>query len=816
MRCGPSIALPALFLLASCNGGDGLVDYPDRRWPPHRPGYESPIPGENRKPADGGVLDDVPSRPSPELEAYLDRVSARAGDPVAVHASSRSAGTVRWSLHRLGWYAGARSRQVLAGGEVELRPRGSCPTDAVTGLVRCDWPASFSFALPADAVSGLHLLRLERIGDGFAAVVPLVVVDDRPADLLVLLGAASAQAYNSWGGRSLYPDPDAPTPVLRADAVSFDRPYATQGGGGDLLRFELPLIRFLERYDYDVTYATDLDVARAGAEGLLQRGALVIGGRDLYWSGEQRRAVEDARDRGLPLLFVTGMVGHWKARFEDPSPHGEPRTLVSYKDRPGDDPVPGDPTGRFRDPPVSLPEDALAGAMFGGGTILSHPWVVRNASHFLYRGTGLAEGDTLPFLVGGVWDRTHAGGAAPPGLAVVARSPVLGSDGAGAVAEATVGRVASGALVFDAGSLHFTRGLGVAEVRDPRVERMVANLIEEAIGVSPPKRLGTDPARPRGTASGPYAPAVRTVATGLDRPSGIAALPGGSLAVAETGAHRIAGISRTGVVSVLAGGGGPGHADGPGTAASFSGPTGLAVGPDGTLYVADTGNHCLRRVAFTHARTVTTLAGRCGDRGRADGPAAAARFLSPQGIAYDPASGLLWVADTGNDRIATVDPATGTVVTLAAGRGARDGALATATFRDPTGLAALGDGRMVVVDSGNARLRLVAGGRVTTLAGNVEGFADGPGDGAALAPQGTAAWDGTGLVFADPPAYRVRRAIPGTPATVHTLAGGTPTEADGPGESARIGLPAGVAVDATGTLYVTDGLHGAVRAILRR
>jgi DNA-binding beta-propeller fold protein YncE len=384
------------------------------------------------------------------------------------------------------------------------------------------------------------------------------------------------------------------------------------------------------------------------------------------------------------------------------------------------------------------------------------------------------------------------------------------------VAEATVGRVASGALVFDAGSLFFPRGLGTAEVRDPRVERMVANLIHEAIGIPVPKRVGLDPARPRGTPSGPYAPAVRTLATGLDRPSGIAVLPGGSLVVAETGAHRLAGISRTGTVSVLAGGDGPGHADGPGVAASFSGPTGLAVGPDGTLYVADTGNHCLRRVAFEHARTVATLAGRCGDRGRADGPAGVARFLSPQGIAYDPASGLLWVADTGNDRIATVDPATGAVVTLAAGRGAQDGPLATATFRDPTGLAALGDGRMVVVDSGNARLRLVAGRQVTTLAGGAEGFGDGPGDDAALAPQGPAAWDGTGVVFADPPAYRVRRAIPGTPATVHTLAGGAPTEADGPGETARIGLPAGVAVDATGTLYVTDGLHGTVRTILRR
>jgi DNA-binding beta-propeller fold protein YncE len=799
----------------ACAGGDGLIAMPEDRWPPDRPGYASPVPAENRHPGDGTVLDGVPALPAGELEGYLDRVSARAGDTVTVHVASRTPGDARWSLHRLGWYAGDRSRQVLEGGTVPVAPNEPCATDAATGLLRCAWPASFSFAVPADAVSGLHLVRIERLADGLATVIPLVVVDDRPADLVVLLGAASAQAYNAWGGRSFYPDPDAPTPVLRADAVSFDRPYATEGGGGDLLRYDVPLIRFLEKHDYDVTYVTDLDVARGDAAALLRRGALVIGGRDVYWSGEERRAIEDARDGGLPLLFLTGMAGHWKARFEDPSPAGELRTVVCYKERPAEDPVPGDVTGRFRDPPISWPENALAGAMFTGDSILAHPWVVQGASHFLYEGTGLAEGEAIPSLIGGGHDRSYRNGQAPPGLDTVARSPVLGTDGEGGVAEATIGRVASGALVFDAGSLYFSRGLAVPQVRDPRVERMTANLIRAAIGVPVPPRVGRDPARPRGVAEGPYARAVRTVARGLASPAGLAALPDGSLAVAEAGGNRISLLSPSGTVRAVAGAGEAGFVDAPGSLARFWGPTGIAAAPDGTLFVADTGNHCLRRISARSPRSVTTLAGRCGDRGLADGASTLARFFRPQGILFEPASGRLYVADTGNDRIATVDPATGEVATVAIGRGSADGAAGHAGFRDPTGLAATGDGGVVVVDSGNARLRLLAGGRVSTLAGVDEGFGDGRGDAVRLAPQGAAAWDGGAVIFADPPSYRVRRAIPGDPAVVHTLAGGGPGEADGPGEAALLGLPAGVAVGADGTIYVSDGLNGAVRAIER-
>ncbi|MBM3267479.1 MAG: SMP-30/gluconolactonase/LRE family protein [Candidatus Sericytochromatia bacterium] len=249
------------------------------------------------------------------------------------------------------------------------------------------------------------------------------------------------------------------------------------------------------------------------------------------------------------------------------------------------------------------------------------------------------------------------------------------------------------------------------------------------------------------------------------RPSGIAVLPDGSRIVADTGNSVLRRIAAAGLVSTEAGLS-LGFADGQGLAAQFSSPRGLAVGPGGEVYVADSGNAAIRVV---NAGSVTTLAGSPGKRGLQNGQGSAARFAIPSGIAFDPRTGRLLVADAGNHviRIVSID---GQVITLAGTGvpGDADGHRLSATFDSPAGVAVGTDGTVYVADSGNNTIRAISpAGLVTTLAGSgFEGSGDGVGGQAEFAgPQGLAVEAAGSLLVADTGNHRIRRIeIPRRPA----------------------------------------------------
>jgi sugar lactone lactonase YvrE len=214
---------------------------------------------------------------------------------------------------------------------------------------------------------------------------------------------------------------------------------------------------------------------------------------------------------------------------------------------------------------------------------------------------------------------------------------------------------------------------------------------------------------------------AKTIASGLNTPSAIAFLPSGELIVADTGSHTIRKISDDGSVSILAGiEGSIGSNDGPASAATFNGPVGLAVGEDGTIYVSDTYND---RIRVIRDGVVTTIVG--GTRGFADGVGASASFDTPIGISVW--GDKVLVADSGNARIRVVEK-TGVVSTLAGGdeRDLRDGSLASARFVDPTAITVDDFGSIFVAD-GNA-IRVI--GRrvipvVETIAGDRSGYLNG-------------------------------------------------------------------------------------------
>ena len=207
---------------------------------------------------------------------------------------------------------------------------------------------------------------------------------------------------------------------------------------------------------------------------------------------------------------------------------------------------------------------------------------------------------------------------------------------------------------------------------------------------------------------------VSTLASGFSTPSGVALAADGTLYVADTGNHAIRRVTSDGVMSTLAGDGTPGFADGPAGQARFNGPIGVAVAPDGRILVADTYNDRIR--AIDAGGTVTTLAG--SDRpGAADGIADAASFDTPAGIAVD-ARGVVYVADTGNSVVRTVDRS-GLVTTprWAAGDG----------FLRPLGLTVGPQGELYVADEGGRIVAIGSDGGIRTLAGAGVGFRDGAG-----------------------------------------------------------------------------------------
>ena len=296
-------------------------------------------------------------------------------------------------------------------------------------------------------------------------------------------------------------------------------------------------------------------------------------------------------------------------------------------------------------------------------------------------------------------------------------------------------------------------------------------------------------------------------------PSAVAVDSSGNVYVADTGNHRIRKITSAGVVTTLAGAGYAGSEDGTGTAASFYSPSGVAVDSFGNIYVADQSNNRIRRIELAGAE-VTTLAG-SGTANFADGTGLAASFNNPQGVAVD-SSNNVYIGDTTNNRICKITPAG--VVTTLAGSGSNsfaDGTGAAASFRSPIGVAVDSSGNVYVGDADNHRIRKITpAGVVTTFAGSgSSSFADGTGTAASFNnPRGIAVDSSGNFYVADNGNNRIRKITPA--GVVTTLAGsGSVGSSDGTGTAASFSNPFGVAVDLAGNVYVGDYSNNRIRKI---
>jgi sugar lactone lactonase YvrE len=339
----------------------------------------------------------------------------------------------------------------------------------------------------------------------------------------------------------------------------------------------------------------------------------------------------------------------------------------------------------------------------------------------------------------------------------------------------------------------------------------------------------------------------------FDHPTGIATDANGNFYVADIETATIRKISSAGVVTTLAGlAYATGSVDGAGSAARFNQPVGIAVDSAGNVYVADSFNHTIRKIA--PAGVVTTFAGLAGTRGSTDGKGSAARFNTPQGLGLDPA-GNVFVADTGNNAIRKITP-DGTVTTVANGvasfgvavdqagniyvanlqnridritpggvltpfagtgaAGSADGPANVAQFNGPRGITVDSAGNIFVADFRNHTIRKVtSAGVVSTVAGlaNTSGSADGDGDLARFYyPYALVPGSAGELYVADTYNGTIRKITPSR--AVSTFAGlATQGSADGAGANAQFSAPGGIAVDGAGNIYVADKGNNTIRKI---
>jgi len=309
------------------------------------------------------------------------------------------------------------------------------------------------------------------------------------------------------------------------------------------------------------------------------------------------------------------------------------------------------------------------------------------------------------------------------------------------------------------------------------------------------------------------APGSPPVLAQFPSPSCIAVDASGNLYVGDSSLNTIQQISPTGVTSLVAGSSGlGGSTDGTGKGALFNQPGGIVINSSGVLFVADTGNSTIRKIA--PGGIVTTFAGSAANKSYQDGTGTAAWFNSPVGIALDAFSNL-FVADSKNAVIRKIN-STGTVTTFAGAAGVVGSTDSPARFNAPFGLAVdFSTSTVYVGDSNNNTIRKITSfGIVSTVAGLTTGSADGTGSVARFnLPEGEATDTAGNVYIADTASSTIRKMTPG--GTVTTIAGqaGVQGLTDGTGTGSLFNQPEALTVDTVGNIYVADTGNAAIRKI---
>jgi N,N-dimethylformamidase beta subunit-like protein len=387
------------------------------------------------------------------VELYGTEITAAPGDRIHLHVSTDH--RYRIVVYRLGWYGGAGARQVACLPSCATDEQGHVQGGAdppATQPARANWPVTDVVQTGSDWTSGYYIVEAVLAG---RSAVPLVGTtyfilrqppSAQPSQILVQVPVNTWEAYNAWGGRSLYN-----FTMERAYRVSFQRPFDHQATTP--LWWEIQLVRFLEREGYDVSYATDIDTDRAPSS-LLQHRLVIVAGHDEYWTLAIRNAFESALAAGTNLAFMGSNDAYWNIKYEDGG-----QTIFTYKSMYDPNPDVTTKTAMFRE--IGRPECLLLGVQHADIRVLAHPldYTVTSAgaSDPWLAGTGFLAGDRIAGVVG----REHDTLTGFPGCAKPGETVLFHYDGGGVDVNGDAVRYTapSGARVFASGAQQFSWAL---------------------------------------------------------------------------------------------------------------------------------------------------------------------------------------------------------------------------------------------------------------------------------------------------------------------------------------------------------------------
>ena len=514
----------------------------------------NPIVAENCLAGNPSTDWDVSGAGDTSILGFSTQISVNKGSAISFKINTNST-NYKLDIYRMGYYGGLGARKVATISPSATLPQTqpACLSDASTGLLDCgNWGVSANWTVPSNSVSGIYFAKVTRADTGGASHIFFVVRDDAStSDLLFQTSDTTWQAYNEYGGNSLY----VGNPAGRAYKVSYNRPFttrATANGQDWVFNAEYPMVRFLESNGYNVSYFSGVDADRSGALILNHKTFLSVG-HDEYWSAAQRTNVEAARAAGINLAFFSGNEVFWKTRWENAiDGSGTPyRTLVCYKETTANAKI--DPssawTGTWRDPRFSppadggRPENQLTGTLFmNNDTGVEYAITVPadDGKMRLWRNTTVATQSTggvysMPVgTLGYEWDTDPDNGFRPVGLTRNSTTTITSAGvlqdygtnyGQGTLTHyITSYKSSSGARVFGAGTIQWAWGLDSNHDRgnaaaDPAMQQATINLLAD-MNVQPatlksgllPASASTDTTAPTSTILTPAA--GTTVATG--------------------------------------------------------------------------------------------------------------------------------------------------------------------------------------------------------------------------------------------------------------------------------------------------------------
>jgi hypothetical protein len=426
----------------------------------------------------------------PWIEGYCSHRSVRAGDTVTFHVSTNPPSRFTLDIFRSGYYGGNGGRLVKQLGEYSGRVQPAPPIGAKR-LRKCEWDVSAELQIPRDWLSGVYLGKLMALASGLESYVTVIVRDDRQADFVFQCSDNTWQAYNRWPSQfSLYDNGQHEWYWGGGVQVGFHRPYGKYCqildaplslGSGEWMLWEFPLAYWMESLGYDVTYISNLDTHR-DPDGLRRARGFLSVGHDEYWTIEMFENVRAAIAAGVNVAFVSGNAVCGRIQLDD---------QLQVFERVG---VFGPPGGTHEFEQMSSLEhvrpyaNELIGAHSTGPVTGGADWTCRLPDHWLFAGTGMRAGDSIPGLVG--WE-FHGDPAPIAGLEIVASGPTQSAPGEpnGGTYTATIYPGQNGNFVFNAATIWWADALSAPPgyVRpqvytapqgpDKRVQQITRNLL---------------------------------------------------------------------------------------------------------------------------------------------------------------------------------------------------------------------------------------------------------------------------------------------------------------------------------------------------